>query len=319
MALSALIFDRMNLWRLLSLALLGVFFVASAVPVVAQGSTTIVAPGGVYTVEVTVQKPSGMSLSKDWEIRVYVFSDTNYYTTGSWWESGGEWIYSGTYDHRIRNQPWTTPNEKTFPITIQLVNYPRGSEGPAYPPDLSENEAKSRGYYMDEILNENGSPKSVTLRTRLIFRNLSPPEFSGDKVKFKIADTTYEYKYRKDQYNRYWLKTPDGGDVGSGAYLDQVSGTGEWRLNYRSNDVKLIVSENGPTTGTIVVPNPIVIGLEPAGAGLPIWVVGVGAGIIVVVLVFVFSKRKKEEIRSIEMPPPPFQPPPAPPQPQPES
>jgi hypothetical protein len=92
-------------------------------PVEAQeNEVTSIRPGGTYHVYFTVKKPSYMSLTGNWEVRVYFYNGLNCYTAPSgnddgWWNPGNVWLYMGYWDHRTatRNVSWTSPDEKIWP------------------------------------------------------------------------------------------------------------------------------------------------------------------------------------------------------------
>lgn len=287
----------------------------AATPVNAE-ETTSIKPGGLYTVEVTVTKPSGMSLSSGWEIRFYIYSSTSCFNGGDWWDTSdtgaGPWLYTGYWDYRVRNQSWTTPDTKTWSTSIQVASpVDNWVNAPRYPADLTLDQAEA-----DNALMSDQFPTSVTLRARLEFRNMSPT-FEGDQVTFKIAGTTYKYKCQQDSYGRYWLNNSDDTDVGSSGYFSQSEGTSEWTLNYPADATLLVDNVNAPATGTIVVSNPIVTGLASAGVDVILFA-GIGGVVMVVAVVAIvmFRKKKGGEMGAPEMaplPPPPPEVPPAPP------
>lgn len=276
--------------------------------------TTSIKPGGLYTVQVTVTKPSGMSLSSDWEIRFYMYSGSSgCFNGGTWWEaSPGTWLYTGYWDYRVRNQNWTTPDTKTWSTSIPVASpIDNWSNAPRWPSDLTEEEAIHDNARMSDQF-----PTSVTLRARLEFRKMNPM-FDGDQVTFKIAGTTYKYKYQQDSYRRYWLKNADDTDVGSSGYFSQSEGTSEWTLNYPADATLLVDNVNAPATGTIVVSNPITVGLASAGPDIILYA-GIGGIVmaVAVVAIFMFRRKKGGEMAAPEMaplPPPPPEAPPTPP------
>ncbi|MEW6592408.1 MAG: hypothetical protein AB1305_01790 [Candidatus Hadarchaeota archaeon] len=299
------------------LALVAAAILAASVVTPAKAAeTTSVRPGGLYTINVSVTKPTGSSFSTDWEIRAYFYSSTNCFNAGEWWQPSGssDWIYSGWYQHRVRNQSWTTPDTKSFSITAQLVNYPRGAEGPAYPSAV--------GPTYSSAMTEMPTSGVIRLRTRMLIRNLSAPSFSGDSVTFKVGSTTYTYKF--DQLgDDYQLKTPSGGSVGSGATLTQSS-SGEWELKWDSTQ-DVLVDNNAPSTGTITMTSPIELGLAASAMDVTIFL-GVGLVVVGVAAVFLFMKMRKRggDVTGPEFAPPaptgpPAPPPSSPPPPQPAS
>jgi len=292
----------------LALGAMAIMFFATA-PTTLQEDVSSVRPGGLYSVSITVTKPAGMSLSSDWEIRAYYYNGgLSCYNTGDWWQPEGstDYIYSGWYDHRVRNQAWTTPDEKAFTITTQLVNYPRGDEGPAFPAGMDNTYSGT----MVEIPSPTGTAK---LRTRLLFRNLAEPTFNGDQVTFKVGGITYTYAYEQVGSD-YDLKTADGSAVGTGATLT-LSSSDEWELKYDSTQ-DLIVDNSAAATGTITMSSPIVMGLASAGSDVTVFV-GVGAVVVVVALVaiFMFKKKRSGGMAGSDIAPPPPSPPEAPPTP----
>ncbi|MEW5995877.1 MAG: hypothetical protein AB1744_15985, partial [Candidatus Zixiibacteriota bacterium] len=273
----------MRQWKAV-LALVAAVLAASVVAPTNSQETTSVRPGGLYTINVSVTKPAGLSFSTDWEIRAYFYSSTNCFNTGEWWQPPGssDYIYSGWYQHRVRNQSWSTPDTKSFSITAQLVNYPRGVEGPAYP--------SAAGPTYSGKMSEIPTSGVIRLRTRLLIRNLSAPTFSGDSVTFNVGSATYTYKF--DQLgDDYQLKTPDGGNVGSGATLAQSS-SGEWELKWDSTQ-DVLVDNSAPTTGTITMTSPIELGLAASGMDVTIFL-GVGLVVVGVAVVFLFMKMRKK-------------------------
>jgi hypothetical protein len=285
----------------------------AATPANAQ-ETTSVRPGGLYTVEVTVTKPSGMSLpSGSWEVRFYIYSGNSCFNGGEWTnfdESGGPYLYTGYWDYRVWKEAWTTQDTQAWSTSIQVVNSDY-SNGPRSSPDYLNGVPGHENETMENLVYG-----SVTLRARLMFTDLIP-KFEGDQVTFKIAATSYTYKFQLDSYGRYWLKNPDDTDVGSGAYFDMSEGTGEWRLNYRS-DVTLLLSDDNsvPISGKIVVSSPILIGLASAGMDITLLAAVGGVVMVVAVVAIVMFRRKKGgELAAPDMAPPSPSAPEAPPAP----
>jgi hypothetical protein len=198
---------------------------------------------------VNVKKPTTLRLYTDqWEIRAYVYSGLNCYTTGGWWQSGNDWIYSGWYEHRFTGDDWTLEEEtRTFNIRASVVNVTR-----------SETD-KSHG--MEDI--PVGS--YVTLRIRLLISDVSPT-FSGETsegsgmVSFTIGGTTYRYPYLVDQYGTIMLS----GQSNLNAQISQDT-TGEWRLVV-DLDSQILVTNQAESQGTLYIPSTLEVNLSSFSA-----------------------------------------------------
>ena len=211
-------------------------FAATTVPVEAQeNQVTSIRPGENYYVYAIVKKPAGMTLTTNWEIRFYAYKGLNCYNLGTWWHIEPDiWLYTGYWDYRVRNELWTSPDNRTFGVYLPIVNYPR--ENP-YPLPEGENYLGK----MDEIpIGEN-----IYIRARLLLRNLSGVTFdtTNQIVMFKYGSQTYSYTYSLSAYGDVRLDEIDG-------TLRQSEGTGEWSLGW-DQDVTVLVDNNAPATGEI--------------------------------------------------------------------
>ncbi len=214
-------------------ALLFLIMATRAAPPVAAQQNSI-RPGGSYTVTAQVYKSAGVRLVEgEWEVRAYFYSGTNCFNTGSWWQSGSEWIYSGWYDHRYSGDSWTGESgDKTFNITTQVVNSPRPQE--------------DKNHGMTDI--PIGS--SVTLRARLLIKDINA-KFTGEdagNVVFTIGGVQYQYPFQKDQWGDIWIS-----GEGFQARIDQDY-QGVYRLLI-DQSTPVSVSNDAPSSGTIIVPS----------------------------------------------------------------
>ncbi|MDI6883948.1 MAG: hypothetical protein QMD00_02240 [Hadesarchaea archaeon] len=208
-------------------------------------------PGGSYIIRVQVHKPSYVKLPEDaWEVRVYFFVRTNCYNTGSWWQSGSEWIYSGWYNHRIRGEDWSGgPEDKTFNITVNVVDNPRPQE------DIN------RG------MNNIPVPGTVSLRARFLIKDINakfsgPEEAGSGYVTFTVGGTLYQYRYVKDEYGNITI-TGEGFE----AKIDQDFER-KWRLMI-DQTLSVTVSNDAPSTDLYSMPSPINVNLLTAAQSEP--------------------------------------------------
>lgn len=249
-------------------------------------------PGGTYTITLTVKKPSYVRLTEgNWEVRVYFYKGNDCYNTGTWWQSGGDWIYSGWYAHRFTGDDWTdTSEERLINIPATIVSYPR--------PTVDV------GHGMREI----PVGTAVTMRIRLLIKNINPI-FSGDVdaesgfVSFTIGNTYFQYSYTQDQYGDYNLQAE-----GFEASIDMDS-TGEYRLLVDMN-MSSPVSEQALPSDVFIIPEPLELALsssskpEPAFE-LPTEIKLIGGGMVLVVVVGVvmymgLRKRGEKELFPME-------------------
>lgn len=266
---------------------------ATTTPVEAQeNGITSIRPGGSYNVVVQVHKPSYIALPETigpngWEIRIYFYNGTNCYNIGGWWNpSGYTWLYTGWWIFRLRAEAWSgTPEDKTFVIpNVQVVNYPRGDEGPAYPPSV--------GPSYENKMGEIPVPGSVSLRAHLIIKNINH-EIDGQYVTFTVGGVKYRYQYTVDTYGDLLIGDPVFAEV------DPV----EDRLIINQT-MPIEVSYDAPATGTIYMTAPIDIALayvEPpivnpeTPLSLIIIISAIVAVAIVAVIFYIASRRTPEE------------------------
>lgn len=225
---------------LLILLLLGL----SSAPV-ATAQALVVKPGGVYTIYVKVHKPAHVRLpERSWEVRVYFYEGTNCYNTGSWWQSGAEWIYSGWYEHRYIGDEWYgEPQDKTLTITATLVGNPREEE------DITHG------------MNNIPVPGSISLRARLVIKDIGA-EFTpiGDGgsgyVTFTIAGISYQYQYTQDEYGDITITGEDfEADINERSY---EPGVYDLRID---QTIGISVSDDAPSTNVFQMPSPINVNL----------------------------------------------------------
>lgn len=261
----------------------------AASPVAAQQNS--IRPGGSYTVTVQVHKPAGVRLVEDgWEVRAYFYSGTSCFNTGTWWQSGSEWIYSGWYDHRYKGDSWTgEPEDRTINIFTQVVPYPRPQDD------------KTHG--MADI----SVGSSVMLRTRLLIKDINA-EFVGEEtgtVTFTIGGVQYRYQYQTDE----WGNITISGEGFQASIKEQSYKPGTYDLRI-DQDMSVSVSNDAPSSGTIIVQSPINLNLAllsppESGFALPFGLKVIIAVIVVMGVVgaaayLVLKGREKEEA------PPPF-------------
>jgi hypothetical protein len=276
--------QKMKRWTYLIpiLALVAIVATAAA-PVEAQeNEVTSIRPGGTYHIYVTAKKPSDMTLTTNWEIRFYLYNGLNCFTTGTsgdeggWWNpSGDTWLYTGYWDHRVRNQSWGSTDERTWATYVPVIHSP-ASTNPAdkemrYPAPVGESYENKMG--------EIPVGSTIELRARFELRNLQnvTKDEANSTVTFKYGGKTYSSPYTLSTYGDINL------DVGGN--ISQSEGTGEWSYRFDLNTT-VLVDNNAPPTGKITMPGVLDVSfLTPSGgAGIPLWMIIVA---VVVVLVFI--------------------------------
>lgn len=263
-------------WALFVLALL-----LLSVPSIAA-STYIIAPGGSYTIRVTVKKTPYIRLREgDWEVRAYFYDGTTNYCTGNWTDFG----YSGWWQHRYRGDDWTDSTEtRTVNVGVQIVPRPR--------PEIDKQHGMG-----DIPLNTN-----VSFRIRLIVHDVQPefpdPEAESGLVTFQIGGYPFQYSYTRDDYGRYHIS-----GQGFEGMIDR-STTGEWRLMV-DLDLSAYVTEDAPTTATFTISQSLNLTLQSTAAPeptltLPDKVRLVGSVIVIIIPVgiglYMALRRKTEEL-----------------------
>lgn len=243
-----------------------------------------IAPGGTYSVSVVLKKPSYLRLSEGgWEVRVYFYSGSSNYCTGSWTQFGGQWMYSGWWDHRHIGGDWTDTTEmKSVNISVGIVSLPR--------PD----EDKKRG--MGDI--PVGS--TVKFRVRFIIRDINATFSGGEEAEtgyviFYVSGSPFQYPYELDQYGQYHISTSE-----LDAKIDRDS-AGRWRLII-DKDMTAYVSESAPSSDVLVVSDPLEINLKSSAPPEPTYQLpqeiqltgGVLTILVTVGVVVYLGFRKKE-------------------------
>jgi len=247
-------------------------------------------PGGTYTVNVTLHKPSDMVLDTGtWEVRAYFYSGTNCFNTqGSatedWWLPSGstEYLYTGWWTPRYPaygakySDRWATPDEKQIPaLTIQI---------------LSENTTSDDG---KSTMSPPENNSSITLRVRLRIKNITFTR-DGDYVRFTLGGKTYSPKITREYMGTIYL---DGG--GKLSIADQELDVDE--------DTVITATTGAPATGTfsvsVEIPSWAVTGFE-----IPMLPVIGGVVVLLVVIAIVVVVLKKRG-GAAEVPPPPPPPP----------
>jgi len=261
-------------------------FMALVLSVSSVGAASYeIAPGGIYTVSVVLKKPSYLRLPEgDWEVRVYFFSGSSNYCTGSWTQFGGQWVYSGWWDHRYRGGDWTDTTEtKSLSISVGVVSRPRPQED------------KEHG--MGDIPIDT----TIKFRIRLIIKNIDATFSGGTEtetgyVSFYVGGSPFQYPYQLDQYGQYHIDSE-----GLDAKIDQDS-SGRWRLII-DKDLTAYVSESAPTTGILVIPDPFEINLKSVAPPEPtyeipevIQLTGGALTILVSVGIVVYLGFRKKEM-----------------------
>jgi len=277
---------KMKRWvYLISILALVAVVAAVAAPAEAQEQeVTSIKPGGTYHVYFTVKKPAGMSLTTNWEVRVYFYNGLNCFNTApsgnddGWWQPEGstDWLYTGYWDHRAstRNISWSSPDEKTWAQWVPIIHYPaeNGNHERRYPPTVGEN--------YENKMSEIPIGQTISVRARLLLRNLANVTFdtANQIVTFKYGGKTYSYAYTP-YYEDYDL--PE-----LGASLSQSEGTGEWTLRFDQNS-SVLVDENAPATGKITLPGTIDFSMmtPSGGTGIPLWMIIVAIVVVLVVIV----------------------------------
>ena len=241
------------------MAIVAVFGMAT-VPVDAQeNEVTAIRPGGTYHVYFTVKKPAGMSLTENWEVRVYFYNGANCYNTApsgdddGWWNpSGNIWLYTGFWDHRTatRNVSWISPDEKTWAQWVPIIHYPaeNGNHEARYPPYVGENFENK----MDEI----PVGGTVNVMARLVLRNLTSVTFNNvdNIVTFKYNGETYSYKFISEDIFPIEYRIVNF-EIGPNVTLRQ-SWDNEWMLSF-DQTMTILVDNNAPATGKITIPSAI--------------------------------------------------------------
>jgi hypothetical protein len=213
----------------------------------ASAQSYVIAPGGTYTVQVTVRKTPYLKLREgEWEVRAYFYDGTVNYCAGEWTEYG----YSGWWKWRYKGTDWTDPSEmKTVSVRVSVVPRPRD------PVD------KDRG--MGDIPLD----ADVSFRIRLIVRDINPEFSAGGEaesgiVTFYIGGYMFQYPYTKDEYDRYYISS----DGFEGKIIQ--SQTGEWRLVV-DLDLTARVREDAPKSDTFVIPEALNLTIQSAAAPEP--------------------------------------------------
>jgi len=258
-------------------------FLGLSVPSVGAVSYEI-APGGTYSVSVTLKKPSYLRLTESgWEVRVYFFSGSTNYCTGSWTQFGGQWVYSGWWDHRHIGGDWTDTTEtKSVNISVGVVSRPRPEE--------------DREHGMGEIPLDT----TVKFRVRFIIRDIKATFSGGTEaetgyVTFYVGGSPFQYSYQLDQYGQFHISSE-----GLDAKIDQDS-AGRWRLII-DKDMSAYVSETAPSSDLLVVPDPLEINLKSTAPPEPTYEIpemiqltgGVLTILVSVGVVVYLGFRKKE-------------------------
>lgn len=218
-----------------SLLLISLLLGLSAAPA-AMAQQLSVKPGGTYVIYVKVHKPASLKLLEDdWEVRVYFYSGTDCYNTGYWWQSGSDWIYSGWYAHRYIGDDWAAgPEDRTFNITVNLVNNPRPQDD------------------IDHGMGNMPVPGYVSIRARLVIQDIKAELTSiGDSetgyATFTIGGMSYKYQYIEDQYGDINISGED-----FEARIDQDF-AGEYRLII-DQTTSVSVSDDASSTGVYTMP-----------------------------------------------------------------
>jgi hypothetical protein len=254
------------------------------------GARYEIRPGGSYTVEVTLEKPSYLRLPEgDWEVRVYFFDGRNNYCTGSWSQLGGSWMYSGWWIHRASGIDWTDTSEtKELSISVDVVSYPRPEE--------------------DKLQGMGDIPinASVDFRIRLIIKNIKAifPGEEGEEipesgyVTFYVGGSAFRYPFTTDPvYERYFI-------FGEGLWAEiDRDYRGRWRLKI-DKSLSAYVSEAAPETDTLVITEPLEINLQSVAQPEPTYEIpgelGLAGGTLVIltslgIAIYLGFRRREEE------------------------
>ena len=235
----------------------------------AVGATDQIRPGGTYTVNVTLRKPSGMSLDKGtWEVRAYFYSGTNCFNVGEWWQPTGstEYLYTGWWTPRYPangakySESWTSPDERTIPALVIPV--------------LSENVSREN-YSMRPP--QDG--EMLTLRVRLRLKNMNF-ERKDNYIEFRMGGKTYRPEIDRQVGTTIYLK--------GGGKLDTTS----WELDI-DQDTPVVASLTAAQTGSFSVVLEIPSWPAVAEAPVPVVPVAVGVAVIVacVLIAVAFTRR----------------------------
>jgi len=264
------------------ICLVGVLFAIMATfltipPVTAQSQ---IKPGGTYTVNVTLHKPSDMVLDAGtWEVRAYFYLSTNCFNEAEWWKPEGAtyYLYTGWWTPRYPSygakysDRWATPDEKAIPLVIKILEENTTSEGQdtMRPPDNNS---------------------SITLRVRLRIKNIKFTR-DGDYVRFTLGGKTYSPKITREYEGTIYL---DGG--GKLSIADQELDV--------DKDTPITATTDAPATGTFSVSVEIP-SWQVAGFEIPVLpVVGSVVVLLVVVAVVVVVLKKRGGAEVPPLPPP---------------
>lgn len=246
-------------------ALICLAVISHTTPPLAAQEVSAIRPGGSYTISVQVRKPTYVRLEEGkWEVRAYFYSGMNCYNTGSWWQSGSSWIYSGWYAHRVKPPTWSgEPEYMTFSISTQVVNYPRPSD------DISHD------------MNEIPIGDYIKLRVRLLIPDINP-KISGGYVTFTVGGTQYTHKCQEDQYTpgEYTIQE---GDLNARVDKDYQ---GKYRLII-DQTIPISVENNAPASGTITITSPLNLALSAAAAPPPSYEIPFFAKAVISVVVVI--------------------------------
>ncbi len=220
-----------------------------AMPSVAADQYTI-APGGTYIVDFSVKKPAYVNLNEGkWQVRAYFFTGTNCYNDGSWWQAGGDWIYSGWYEDRYIGEAWgASPEIKDLTISTKIVSYPRPTAD------------------IDHGMSQIPLGGTVKFRLRIIIELDREPIFSGGDetesgvVSFMIGGMTYQYQYKVDFYGDTELVADDLEPM----KIDKSS-AGVWQLVI-DRTLSASTSESAPQSGLLIIPDPLEIKLSSSAS-----------------------------------------------------
>lgn len=271
------------------ICLVSVLFVIMAMfltipPATAQSQ---IRPGGTYTVNVTLHKPSDMVLDAGtWEVRAYFYSSTNCFNTqgrveDDWWQPTGAtyYLYTGWWTPRYPaygakySDKWATPDEKVIPaLTIQV---------------LSENTTSPDG---QNTMRPPDNNSSITLRARLRIKNIKFTR-DGDYVRFTLGGKTYSPKISREYAGTIYL---EGG--GKLSIADQELDV--------DKDTPITATTDAPATGpfsvSVEIPSWPVAGFE-----IPVLPVVGGVVVLLVVVIVVVVVLKKRGGAEVPLPPPP--------------